>query len=99
MNPRDSDVSPALSNQALALALEARAAIEAWHSALAKRGLTPQSCLEAVRRTGGEAAVAKVQSAVTDTLSAHTEKVEREAMHSVPATRALSRRVVRRGGI
>jgi hypothetical protein len=97
MNLHNSQPAPSQAEEALALALQARAAIETWKGALAERGLTPEACLEAVRRSGGEAAVAQVQDKVAGTLRALDEKADREAMHCTTPASAVSRRVARRG--
>jgi len=96
MNHHHSQTTPLQAQEALTLALQARAAIDAWNRALAERGLTPQACLDAVRRTGGEVAVAHVHDEVARTLRALDEKVERESMHSSIPASAVARRVARR---
>jgi hypothetical protein len=96
MNLNNSHPAPSQADEALALALQARAAIETWKRALAERGLTPEACLEDVRRSGGDTAVAQVQDKVAGTLRALDDKADREAMHCATPPSAVARRVARR---
>lgn len=77
---------------------QAEATIKTYRRMLEERGVTPDSCLEELRRTGGEAAVEKVRREADETFRALNEKIEREIMHMPAASRPPSRHLVRRGG-
>jgi hypothetical protein len=86
-----------LADQAQIAVLEGQAAIDAHQRLLDENRLTPQGCLAAVRRNGGEAAVAMVRQEVGRTIRALDEKTERDVMHRPATARPLSRRLVNRG--
>ncbi|MBC7377615.1 MAG: hypothetical protein H7346_09315 [Burkholderiaceae bacterium] len=86
-----------LADKAQIAILEAQAAIDAHQRLVHESGLTPQACIDAVRHSGGEAAVAMVRQEVGRTLRALDEKMERDVMHRPAANRPLSRRLVNRG--
>ena len=82
--------------QAQKLVQEARAAIDAYRQLIAAAGVTPESCLEALRSAGGEAAVQRVRRQVDDALREITRRIERESLHSPP--RRPARGIALRGG-
>ena len=94
--PNDS-AAAALADTAQVALLEAQAAINEHQRLLDQYGLTPKGCLDAVRRTGGEAAVAMVRQEVGRTIRALDEKIERDVMHRPATSRPLSRRLANRG--
>jgi DNA-binding protein H-NS len=82
--------------QAQKLVQEARAAIDAYRQLIAAAGVTPESCLEALRSASGEAAVQRVRREVDDALREVTRRIERESLHSPP--RRPARGIALRGG-
>lgn len=73
----------------------ARAAIEAYRKVMADAGLTPESCVEALRRAEGDAAVEKARRGAAERMRAHDERVRTEIRHASPG-KPISRTVARR---
>jgi hypothetical protein len=96
MTQPDSSAAAALNDEAQIAVLEAQAAIDAFQRVLDESGLTPEACLEAVRRSGGEAAVAMVRQEVGRTIRALDDRVDRDVMHRPATNRPISRRLVNR---
>jgi hypothetical protein len=74
---------------------EAKAAVEAFRNLMADAGLTPEACLETLRRTEGGAAVQRVHSKVDVVLRAIEDQARQAAAHAAPA-RPVSRHIARR---
>lgn len=98
MTQPNGSAAASLADKAWIAIMEAQAAIDAHQRLLHESGLTPQACIDAVRHSGGEAAVAVVRQEVGRTLRALDEKLERDVMHRPANTRPLSRRLIN-GGI
>lgn|SRR3569832_1692962 len=77
---------------------KAQASLAACRQMFADTGVTGQSCLQNLRRAGGEAAVRKVQSEVDDILRGLQAEAARDQLHA-PVSGLLSRHVARRGGV
>jgi hypothetical protein len=77
---------------------QARSALERSARALADLGATPQSCIEALRRAEGDAAVEMVQRSVREKLRLVQETVERNVAQATP-TRPLARYVAQRRSV
>jgi hypothetical protein len=91
-NPHDTPADA----QAKKLVQEASAAIDAYRQLIASAGLTPESCLDALRSASGDAAVQRVRREVDDALREITRRIERESLHSPP--RRPARGIALRGG-
>ena len=88
--------SAALAAEAQAAVHQAQTAIDAFNRVRDESGLTPQACLEAVRRSGGEAAVATLRQEAGRAVRALDDKVDRDVMHSPGTNRPSSRRLANR---
>ena len=95
-HPAQGGAQPDLTREELVR--RARASIAACEQLFAETGITPDSCLEAVRRSAGAAVARKVQSDVDGIVRAVRDQAEREASHASPG-HIMSRRVALRGGV
>ncbi len=77
---------------------EAREAIAASKRLLDSVGITPDACLEALRRSKGDAAAAQVQREVDDLLRGIDEEVQQHVLHA-PKGRPASRHLAQRGRV
>jgi hypothetical protein len=73
----------------------ARSSIDRCRRDLAETGLTPEACLEALRRSEGDAAVEGVRREVEEMLRGVREQIRRDATHAI-ATRPVTRYAARR---
>jgi hypothetical protein len=95
MNEQERGCAAPLTARAQAFALEAQETIAANRRMLQAHGLTPESCLAALRNAGGEAAAGKAWHAAQETLRALDEKIAREVMHMPAPARAQPRHLAR----
>lgn len=75
---------------------EARHALAAYRSLMADTGLTPSSCLDALRRVEGAASVRNVQCEVNEVLRRFEEQTALYVLQASRGPRPVSRRVARR---
>jgi hypothetical protein len=75
---------------------EAQASIEQYRRLMADAGLTPESCLEILRRAEGAEAVAKVERDAAEVLRNFKAQTARDVFHATPERLTFSRRVATR---
>jgi len=98
MNKPDSQDIDAAIAQARTLVAKARQVVGETERYLAERGFTRESCLEDLRRLGGEAAVRKAEAEVEEKLREIEDEVQRSRSVS-PTAKPIIRRLARRGGL
>jgi hypothetical protein len=77
---------------------DAQAALEACSRLLQDSGLSADGCLDALRRTEGDAAVDRVHRRVDETMRDLDAQVRRDTLHSYRG-RGVPRGLVRRGAV
>jgi hypothetical protein len=75
---------------------EAQRSIENYRRLMADAGLTPESCLESLRKAEGAAAVAKVELEAAEVLRNFREQTALDVFHDIPERLPFSRRVATR---